>query len=56
MPVRYLTDQQRVFKPYHSNKHFRELYLQDGGENQLAYRYGTKLRHCHPVSLKLAER
>jgi len=21
----------------------------DGGENQLAYRHGTKLRHCHPM-------
>ena len=39
----------RVFKRYFSNQHFSEFYLQDGGENRLAYRYGTKSRHCHPV-------
>ena len=28
--------QQSVFKRYHSDKHFKEFYLQDGGKNQLA--------------------
>jgi len=32
-----LTYQQSVFKRYHSDKHFEEFYLQDGGKNQLAY-------------------
>jgi len=31
-----LTYQQNVFKRYHSDKHLLELYLQDGGKNQLA--------------------
>jgi len=31
-----LTCQQSVFKRYHSDKHFSEFYLQDGGKNQLA--------------------
>ena len=31
-----VTYQQRVFKWYHSDKHFSEFYLQDGGKNQLA--------------------
>ena len=29
---------QAVFKCCNSNQHFSEFYLQDGGENQLAYR------------------
>jgi len=28
-----LTYQQSVFKPYHSDKHLSEFYLQDGGKN-----------------------
>ena len=31
-----LTYQQSVFKWCHSNKHFWEFYLQDGGENHMA--------------------
>jgi len=31
-----LTYQQSVSKHYHSDKHFSEFYLQDGGKNQLA--------------------
>ena len=31
-----LTCQQSVFKRYHSDKHFSDFYLQDGGKNQLA--------------------
>ena len=31
-----LTCQQRVYKRYHSGKHFSEFYPQDGGANQLA--------------------
>ena len=27
---------QSVFKRYHSDKHFSDFYLQDGGKNQLA--------------------
>jgi len=27
---------ERVYKRYHSDKHFSEFYLQHGGENQLA--------------------
>jgi len=26
----------KVFKRYHSDKHFLEIYLQDGGKNKLA--------------------
>jgi len=29
-------DQQSVFKRYHSDKHFSEFYLQDGGKTKLA--------------------
>ena len=29
----------------------QSFYLQDGGKNQLAYSYGTKLRHCHGATL-----
>ena len=34
----------------------RRFYLHDGGKNQLAYRYGTKLRHCRTMyrSVRLA--
>jgi len=28
--------QKKVFKRYHSDKHFLEIYLQDGGKNKLA--------------------
>jgi len=31
-----LTYQQSALKRYHSDKHFLEFYLQDGGKNQLA--------------------
>ena len=34
--VHIITDKQSVFKRYHSDKHFSDFYLQDGGENQLA--------------------
>jgi len=36
--VHTITDlyQQSVFKRYHSDKHFSEFYLEDGGKNQLA--------------------
>ena len=33
-----------VFKRYHSDKHFSEFYLQDGGKNQLAWPM-YKLQH-----------
>jgi len=36
MSISSLTDQQNVFKRYHSYKHFSEFYLKDGGKNQLA--------------------
>jgi len=35
-PLWSLAYQQSVFKRYHSDKHFWEFYLQDGGKNQLA--------------------
>ena len=37
MSIWSLTCQQSVFKHNHSGKHFSEFYLQDGGNNQLAY-------------------
>jgi len=46
MSILPLTYQESVFKRYHSDKHVSEFYVQDGGKN---HRYGTKLRHCHPV-------
>ena len=36
MSIRSPTYQQSVFKRYHSDKHFSEFHLQDGGKNQLA--------------------
>ena len=38
-----------VCKRYHSDKHFSEFYLQDGGKKINWHRYETKLRHCHPM-------
>ena len=32
MSIWSLTDQQSAFKRYHSDKHFSEFYLQDGGK------------------------
>jgi len=34
MSIWSLTYQQSVFKRYHSDKHFSEFYLQDGGKNK----------------------
>ena len=48
MSIWSLTYQQSISKLYRSDRHFSEFYLQDGGKNQLAYRYWTKWRHCHP--------
>jgi len=31
-----ITYYQSVFKRYHSDKHFSEFYLEDGGKNELA--------------------
>jgi len=36
MDIWSLTYQQSVCKRYHSDKHFSDFYLQDGGNNQLA--------------------
>ena len=41
-----ITDLQ--IKRIHSAQHFSEIYLQDGGKINW-HRYGTKLRHCHPM-------
>ena len=41
MSTRSLTCQKRVFKRYHSDKHFSQFYLQDGGKNQLERNYAT---------------
>jgi len=46
-----LTDQQSVFKRYNSKKHLWELYPQNVGETSW-HRYGTKLRHCHPIYVR----
>jgi len=48
LKARSLTYQQSIFKRYHSDKHFLEFYLQDGGKINWR-RYGTKLRHWHPM-------
>jgi len=39
--MRSLTYQQSVFKRYHSDIHFSEFYLQDGGKIQLEQNYVT---------------
>jgi len=55
MSIGLLTYQQSVFKRYHSNKHFSEFYLQDGGKNQLIQMWNkiTSLSpyiHTHPFN------
>jgi len=54
MSVKSLTYQQRVFKRYHSGKHFSEFYPQDGGENKLAQTWieitSPSLYVCPPQS------
>jgi len=47
-----LTCQQRVFKRYHSGKHFPEFYPQDGGANQLAQIW-IEISHCHPMYMHI---
>jgi len=51
MSIRSLTYQQSVFKCYHGDKHFSEFLLRRWRQkiNWHRPRYGTKLRHCHPV-------
>jgi len=47
-----MTYQQNVFKRYHSDKHFRSFtYKMTAKINW--HRYGTKLRHCHPMCIQL---
>jgi len=41
MSIWSVTYQQRVFKHYHSGKHFSKFYLQDGGKNQPQQNYVT---------------
>jgi len=48
--MRSLTYQQSVFKRYHSDKHFSELLPTIKMAAKVNWhRYGTKLRHCHPI-------
>jgi len=44
----------KLFKQYHSNKkHLSEFYPQYGSAKTSWHRYGTKLRHCHPMYISL---
>jgi len=43
-----ITYQQSVFKRYHSDRHFLEFYLQDGGKNQLALIW-NEITSFHPM-------
>ena len=47
-----MTYQQSVSKRYHSDKHFQEFCIQDGGENQLALIWN--LRYCHPMHMPIS--
>jgi len=42
MSLPSLAYQQSVFKRFYSNQHYSEVYLQDGGENQLEWNYATE--------------
>ena len=47
MSIWSLTYQQSVFKRYHSDKHFSEFYLQDGGKNQPAQIGNKRVQRVH---------
>ena len=47
-----LTYQQSVFKRYHSDKHFSEFYLEDGGKSQRTYVW-TKISSLSPYAYRL---
>jgi len=44
-----LTYHETVFKRYHSDRHFKEFFTYKMAAKINWYRYGTKLRHCHPM-------
>jgi len=49
MSIWSLTYRQSVFKRYHSHKHFSEFLPTTWRQKSASIRYGTKLRHCHPM-------
>jgi len=55
MPVWWLTYQQSVFRWYHSNEHYKSFTHKMAAKASW-HRYGTKLRHCHPILLCITNR
>ena len=51
-----ISHQQSVFKRHHSDKHFSEFYLQDGGKKSTGIDMERLLRHCQPLYCERSHR